>query len=100
LGAEPVRAMRDLLECCRREQVPVALVLTPESTEFRSWYSPACRAAIHGLLEELRAVYGVEVIDATRWLNDTDFVDGHHLDESGSWQYTTRLLAEVRRILR
>jgi hypothetical protein len=100
MGKEPARAMRDLLECCRREQIPVMLVLTPESAEFRSWYSPECRATTMGLLKNLRTAYGVEVIDATHWLNDDDFVDGHHLDVTGVEKYTTRLLAEVQRVLR
>jgi hypothetical protein len=100
LGREPARAMRDLLECCRREQIPVALVLTPESAAFHSWYSPSCRVMIHDLLKELRAAYGVEVIDATHWLKDTDFVDGHHLEDSGARIFTARLRDEVRRILR
>jgi hypothetical protein len=100
MGEGPARAMRDLLDCCRRENIPVMLVLTPESAEFRSWYSPACRASTLGLLEQLRSTYGVQVIDATRWLGDNDFVDGHHLDASGVEKYTTRLLTEVQRVLR
>jgi hypothetical protein len=98
-GAGPAQAMRDLLACCRREQIPVVLVLTPESTEFRSWYSTRCHQSTYGLLEEIRAAYGVPVIDATRWIEDRDFVDGHHLDAGGARIYTERLRDEVRRIL-
>ncbi len=53
-GAGPIRAMRDLLECCRREGIPVALVLTPESSRFRGWYSSRCQQATRELLGELR----------------------------------------------
>jgi hypothetical protein len=96
-GAEPIRAMHDLLKCCRREQIPVVLVLTPESAAFRSWYSPECLAVMADLLGELRTTYGVEVIDARQWLEDDDeFMDGHHLQESGARKFTTRLIAEVR----
>jgi hypothetical protein len=100
LGEGPAQAMRDLLACCRRERIPVVLILTPESSEFRSWYTPACQTATTNLLSELRADYGVEVIDARCWLDDEDFFDGHHHDVSGATKFTTRLLAEVRRILR
>ena len=96
-GEGPIRALHDLLDCCRREQIPVVLVLTPESAEFRSWYSPECRAATRDLLEEWRSRYGVAVLDATRWLEDEDFVDGHHAAASGARKFTTRLLAELRR---
>jgi hypothetical protein len=100
LGRGPTQAMRDLLECCRSEHIPVALVLSPESAEFRSWYRPECRAIMRDLLGELQATYGVEVIDATGWLDDDDFQDGHHLGVSGMPKFTDRLIAEVRRLLR
>jgi hypothetical protein len=99
-GAEPIRAMHDLLKCCRREQIPVVLVLTPESATFRSWYSAECLTAMRDVLDELQATYGVEVIDARQWLeDDDDFMDGHHLQEGGARKFTTRLLAEVRHLL-
>jgi hypothetical protein len=98
LGAGPSRAMRDLLELCRREQVPVVLVLTPESTTFRRWYSPAGRDEPRRLLEELRAEYRVPVIDATEWLPDSAFTDGHHVMPGGAWAFTNRLCAELRRL--
>ncbi len=99
LGTGPARAMRDLLELCRREQIPIVLVITPESTTFQSWYTPECRATMRAMLEELRTTFGVEVIDATDWNKDDEFLDGHHLEERGAERFTTRLLVEVRRIL-
>ncbi|HEY7428290.1 MAG TPA: DUF1574 family protein [Gemmataceae bacterium] len=101
LGTKPVQAMRDLLACSRREHIPTALVLAPESQEFRSWYTPQCRAALRDFLAELQADYGVEVLDASAWLeDDDDFMDGHHLNDSGATKFTARLLTEVQRILR
>ena len=100
LGDGPVRALHDLLTLCRDEGIPAALVLTPESTEFRSWYRPECLEAISHLLSEVRAIYGVEVIDATHWLDDDDFMDGHHLDDSGAAKFTARMGEEVQRLLR
>jgi hypothetical protein len=100
LGQGPARAMRDLLECCRQERIPVALVLTPESTTFRSWYRPECLKTMRDMLDELQATYGVEVIDATHWLDDDDFMDGHHLDVRGADKFTFRMSEEVQRLLR
>jgi hypothetical protein len=99
LGRGPSRAMRDLMELCRREDIPVVLVLTPESTLFHKWYAPGGLAAALGLLEELRRTYGAEVIDATRWVADRDFIDGHHVLPSGAAVFTTRLREELGRIL-
>jgi hypothetical protein len=100
LGDGPVRAIHDLLTACRDANIPVALVLMPESTEFRSWYRPECLEVMSHLLAQLRAAYGVEVIDATRWLDDGDFMDGHHLDNSGAAKFTARMGEEVQRLLR
>ncbi|HEY7427587.1 MAG TPA: hypothetical protein VH682_25370, partial [Gemmataceae bacterium] len=95
LGAGPVRALRDLLKCCRREGIAVVLVLMPESSEFRSWYRPECLQTMSRLLEEMRSTWGVPVVDARQWLADCDFTDGHHPEESGARIFTTRLLAEM-----
>jgi hypothetical protein len=95
LGAGPVRALRDLLQCCRREGIAVVLVLMPESSEFRSWYRPECLETMSRLLDELHSTTGVPVLDARKWLDDRDFTDGHHPEESGARIFTTRLLAEM-----
>jgi hypothetical protein len=100
LGQGPVRAMGDLLGFCRQEDISVALVLMPETSAFRSWYPPECLETIHTLLERWRVAYGVEVLDATRWLDDEDFLDGHHLDTSGARKFTDRMRDEVRGLLR
>jgi hypothetical protein len=99
VGKGPSRALRDLLDLCRREEIPVVLVLMPESAVFRSWYAPESLAPARGLLAQLRETYGVRVIDASDWLADKDFVDGHHAQGSGADVFTTRLREELGRIL-
>jgi hypothetical protein len=100
LGTGPAQAMRDLLDRCRHEQVPVVLVVIPESAEFQSWYSNEALTTTDHFLEELRTTYGVPVIDGRRWLAEEDFTDGHHVGESGATAFTTRLLDELRDTLR
>jgi hypothetical protein len=95
VGAGPRQALHDLLDLCHREQVPVMLVVTPESSICRSWYSPEAVLRARQLLAELSETYGVPVIDAWQWLPDTDFHDSHHVMASGSQRFTTRLLEEV-----
>ncbi len=99
LGAGPIRAMRDLLERCRREQIPVVLVLMPESTEFRRWYGPGGLAAARRLFADLAREYGTDTIDASEWVADADFWDFHHVQGRGAHAFTTRLIEALRPIL-
>lgn len=98
-GDGPCRALRDLLACCRREHIPVALVVMPEASVFRSWYSFPAEEEARRFLAELRREFGVEVIDGRCWVADKDFADGHHVLAGGADAFTTRLRAEVQRLL-
>lgn len=99
LGKKPVQALREVLNLCRREQIPAALVVMPESSAFRSWYSDEARTVLRNLIDELKQTYGVEVIDAQNWLADEDFEDGHHTQLHGADVFTYRLHAELPRLL-
>lgn len=99
LGKRPTKALRELLDLCRREKIPAALVVMPESSQFRSWYSVEGRRVIRGLLDELTRTYDVEVIDANRWLPDDDFEDGQHTLLHGAESFTSGLSAELPRLL-
>lgn len=98
-GSKSCKALRAILELCRREKIPAALVWTPESSEFRSWYSEETKAKLHDLLDELRQTYGVAVIDATTWVFDEDFEDGLHVVRHGADVFTFRLRDELSRFL-
>ncbi len=93
------RAMWDLLELCHRERIPTALVLMPESNIFRKWESDEARKAPAALLADLRNRYHVPVIDASYWLRDQDFVDGHHELLSGANHFTEQIAQEIQRLL-
>jgi hypothetical protein len=99
LGKGATQAMRDLLEQCRREHLPVVLVVPPDSTTFRGWYRPEGLGEVNRFLVELQQTYGVKVIDASRWLADADFRDLHHVHADGARRFTTRLIEELRPIL-
>ena len=99
LGKTQYRVIHELLDLCRREKIPSALVMMPEDSHFRSWYSPEAKTAVRNLLEELRQTYGVECIDAQYWLPDYDFEDGHHALLDGAMIFTRRIRAELPRLL-
>ncbi len=88
------RAVRQMLEVCRQEDVSAALYLMPEGTEFRGMYRPEVRAALNDYLAAMTQDCGVPVLDATEWNADQDFWDGHHLLADGATRFTQRFCRE------
>ena len=82
----------------------------PSTSAWRWWscpsraccalYSPRTLARLQQFRAELRAAYDLDIIDANCWLPDKDFADGHHLLVEGADAFTTRLGAEIQRLLR
>jgi hypothetical protein len=93
----PDRALRELLLLCREKQIQVALLLAPESAEFRSWYSEESLATAEEYCARLGREFDVPVIDARRWLSDESLADGHHAFAEGAREFTLRLDREVLR---
>ena len=85
------RATRELADLCRAEGIELTLLLTPEGSEFQSWYSPASVAAVERFCSDLQHDYGLRLIDARRWLPDDEFVDSHHMLAAGADRFTRRL---------
>jgi hypothetical protein len=88
-------ATHELLELCLARGIKVELVLTPEDSLFRSWYGPRAKQRLRQYLAGLRGKYGVETVDARRWVADTGFSDPHHLKTAGAMVFTDRLCREV-----
>ncbi len=93
-GMAPLRAARDLLELCRQQHIPVALVLLPEGPSYRQMYTPASLRRLEVCLQELTQAYGCRLIDCRRWMEEEDFVDGHHLLPASGRRWTERLTRE------
>jgi hypothetical protein len=89
------RVLRSMLERCAAAGVRVALVIMPETSEFRSWYSPATRQTIDEYLARLTKEQGVALIDTSAWMSDDCFVDCHHLLPHGAAAFTERFGREV-----
>jgi hypothetical protein len=95
LDGPAARAVGESLDLCRRHGVRAALVLMPEGTEFRSWYSPAVEAAVYAFLRDLSQSRGAPLIEARTWLDDECFLDSHHLLTAGAVAFSDRLGREL-----
>lgn len=89
------RTMNEILELCRREGIHVVVLLTPEGSEFQSWYSAESLRVLDSYCTELRRRYGVEIVDARNWLAEEDFIDSHHCHLRGAEKFTNLLCERV-----
>jgi hypothetical protein len=91
LGGTGAQALRALLDRCRQEGLAAALVLMPEGTDFRAFYTPEAWGQIHGFLDGLSNEYHVPLINAREWVDDENFVDSHHVTTAGAMEFSDRL---------
>jgi hypothetical protein len=89
------RAMHKLLDLCRLQGIPAALLLMPESSDFRGFYDDRTRACLTGYLDRLGREYDLPCVDARQWLPDEAFVDGHHILRRAAITFTERLGREL-----
>jgi hypothetical protein len=89
-------ALRHVLATCRDQQILVALMLMPESPEFRASYAPGVRARLCTVLQRLCTEFGSGLVDAGDWFDTEDvFCDGHHLVPAGARLFTPRFARDV-----
>jgi hypothetical protein len=88
------RAMREFLDTCKANDLPVLVYMMPEGDEFRSWYGPGTAQAIDAYMTTLKLDYDLEVVDARRWLEERCFFDSHHLLQPGAHRFSARFSRE------
>jgi hypothetical protein len=90
------RALRHILATCKREHIPVALLLMPEGPVFRNLYSEQTRACWDGFMTSLCQEFEAPLVDARDWINSEEyFLDSHHLLPEGARVFTERFAREV-----
>ncbi len=95
-GGDPLELLTALLELCRREAIPAAMVMMPEGPTFRGWYGPGRLDRFRAILNGLSHRFEIPIIDALSWIdNDDEYFDSHHLLASGAETYTRRLAGEA-----
>jgi hypothetical protein len=92
-----VRAFDDLLDDCQSAGIDVIVLWLPESSEFRSWYSPTVERMSQEKLAQYGRRPGVSWIDARAWIADERLGDGFHLDPAGAEELTRRLAESLPR---
>jgi hypothetical protein len=95
LGDSSCAVYRELVALCKSSGIRAALVLMPESPEFRTWYRAGARDKIRAWVNETAREYGVPLIDAWEWSEEEDFCDGHHLTTTGARRFEARLRSEL-----
>ncbi len=89
------RALRELLGECRHLRIKTALILMPEHSQLRGWYTSAVHEQINAYLDRLQSEYAVAVFDTRTWLVDDDFYDLAHIAPPASTPFTQRLGREL-----
>jgi hypothetical protein len=88
-------AIRDTLDVCRAAGIQPALILMPESSEWRGWYDPVGYRELDDVVAGLAAEYGVPAFDGRRWVPDDLSIDGHHLTGLGADRFTRALVGNA-----
>ena len=88
-------ALRDLLDECKAYNIRVGLVLMPEHSQCRSWYSPQAKELVRSYLDGLIRDYGVSVMDTRDWLPDEGFADYLHMARAAAAPFSERFGREM-----
>lgn len=88
-------ALRELLGECRQRRIQVVLILMPEPSWTRGWYTPQARAVVGDYLSRLQHDYPAPIVDSRAWAPDDHFADCCHMGPKGVAAFSERLGREV-----
>lgn len=88
-------AYAEIFTLCKRHRITTIAIVTPESSQFRSWYTEKTHRGVAELVELANKGTGENVISTWDWLPDSAFVDGHHVLREPAFAYSKRLAREV-----
>ncbi len=88
--------LRKFLDLCRDRGIPAFLLKMPESDDFRALHTAEGDAKLAAYLATIQREYqGVQLVDASLWVERTGFTDGHHLNGTGALKFTLRFGDEL-----
>jgi hypothetical protein len=91
ISAPADRALREAVATAGETGAKVGLLYLPESSEFRSWYTPQAERLAREHLAGISRELALPVINAREWMDDGLFVDGFHLSRVGAREFTRKL---------
>ncbi len=97
ISSDSDRALRELLDECRKAGIKTALILMPEHSACRSWYTPQTKVIVGAYLQQLSQEYQIAVIDTRNWVPDEHFADFCHMAPQGVKPFSERFGREVLR---
>jgi hypothetical protein len=92
------RALHDLLEECRANDIQVVFLLMPDHSLVRSWYT-AMQDKVMPYLRQLSIENHAPIVDARAWQPDEHIPDYCHLSPRGARSFSERFGREVYRPL-
>jgi hypothetical protein len=95
MRAAPDRALRAILDICRRQRIRASVVFLPEGDAFRNCYPPGTLTKVDDYLRRIQRECHVSLIDARTWVGESAFMDSHHLFPVGATVFTARLGREI-----
>ena len=88
-------ALRELLAECRQRGIRVAMILMPEHSLTRGWYSAQARELVQDYLSRIQREEQVPIVDSRDWVSDDEFADSCHMSQKGVPAFCRRLGREV-----
>lgn len=85
------RALKDIALSCQEHGIKLSLLWLPESTKFRTFYTPEAEAAGQEFLAKFAAEHNLRVIHARDWVPDEHLADGFHLTQHGAEIFSRKL---------
>lgn len=95
IGGMTAGSLERLLDRCRTLHIPVVLVGVPVTSFFRQCCTPEIDAAYSDYMTRLCRTYGCRFVDWRDQIADSGFVDVHHLESAGGYEFSGRLTREV-----
>lgn len=83
-----VRALRQHIELCQTQRVPVVLLVTPNSPAYRNHLSSTHQEKAHEFWQSLSKEYQIPIIDSGKWGTEDDFYDGFHVYDKAIEKYS------------
>jgi hypothetical protein len=88
-------ALCEMLAECRQRGIKVALILMPEPSVTRDWYTLESRIVLQDYLTRLNHAVALPIVDTRAWVADDDFSDTCHMGPKGVPSFSHRLGREV-----